>query len=96
MLILDRNPGESIKIDDEITVTVMSADEKLNQVKIGIHAPREIEVHREEIYQKIQSAKQAFETVPVKDSKSVAVYSKGRKRLADVTKAPAEFGSKND
>ncbi|WP_339674214.1 carbon storage regulator CsrA [Dasania marina] len=52
-LILTRKCGESIKIGNNVTVTVISA--KGNQIRIGIDAPREVEVHREEIYERIHS-----------------------------------------
>lgn len=48
MLILSRRQGESIKIGDEVTVTILQA--RGGQVKIGINAPREVAVHREEVY----------------------------------------------
>ena len=51
MLILTRRSGEKIVIGDDVTLTVLGV--KGRQVLIGIEAPREIPVHREEIYQKI-------------------------------------------
>lgn len=55
MLILTRRINETIKIADEIAITVLSI--KSHQVRIGINAPKEISVHREEIYQLIQQKK---------------------------------------
>ena len=53
MLVLTRRTGESVIIDNNITVTVLGGQG--NQVRLGIDAPKEIGVHREEIWQKIQS-----------------------------------------
>jgi carbon storage regulator len=52
MLILTRRIGESLMVGDDVTMTVLSV--KGNQVQIGVQAPREQAVHREEIYQRIQ------------------------------------------
>ncbi len=52
MLILTRRIGESIMIGDEVTVSVLGVNG--SQVRIGVDAPKEIAVHREEIFQKIQ------------------------------------------
>jgi len=53
MLILTRKIGETIVIGDNITVTVLNI--KGNQIRIGINAPQDIQIHRNEIYQKIKN-----------------------------------------
>jgi carbon storage regulator len=52
MLILTRRPGETIMIGDQVTMTVLTV--KGNQVRIGVNAPREVGVHREEVYKRIK------------------------------------------
>lgn len=55
MLILTRRPGETLTIGDNITVTVLGI--KGCQIRLGVNAPKDVEVHREEIYQRIQQEK---------------------------------------
>jgi carbon storage regulator len=61
MLILTRRVGETLMIGDEVTVTVLGV--KGNQVRIGVNAPRDVTVHREEIYERIKQ-EQAQEQPP--------------------------------
>ena len=55
MLILTRRVGETLMVGDDVTVTVLGV--KGNQVRIGVNAPKEVAVHREENYQRIQKEK---------------------------------------
>ncbi len=55
MLILTRRVGETLMVSDDVTVTVLGV--KGSQVHLGVNAPKEISVHREEIYNKIQEEK---------------------------------------
>lgn len=52
MLILTRRVGETLMIGDDVTVTVLGV--KGNQVRIGVNAPKDVSVHREEIYERIK------------------------------------------
>lgn len=55
MLILTRRVGETLIIGDDVSVTVLGV--RGNQVRLGVDAPKDVAVHREEIYQEIQSEK---------------------------------------
>ena len=57
MLILTRRVGETLVIGDDVTVTVLGV--RGNQVRLGVNAPKDVAVHREEIYQRIQNEKNA-------------------------------------
>ena len=55
MLILTRRIGETLMVGDDVTITVLGV--KGDQVRIGVNAPKDVAVHREEIYQRIQKEK---------------------------------------
>jgi carbon storage regulator len=55
MLILTRKVGEALMIGTDVTVTVMGLNG--NQVRLGINAPKDVAVHREEIYDRVQAEK---------------------------------------
>ncbi len=60
MLILTRRIGETLIIGDDVNITVLGV--KGNQVRLGINAPKDVSVHREEIYLRIQQEKQGTDT----------------------------------
>ena len=68
MLILTRRIGETLMIGDEVTVTVLGV--KGNQVRIGVNAPKEVAVHREEIYDRIKQEQKTSHVPSVDDSSS--------------------------
>lgn len=62
MLILTRRVGETLMIGDDVTVTVLGV--KGNQVRIGVNAPKDVSVHREEIYERIKKEQAAEGEAP--------------------------------
>jgi carbon storage regulator len=61
MLILTRRIGETLIIGDDVNITVLGV--KGNQVRLGINAPKDVSVHREEIYLRIQQEKESDDTL---------------------------------
>ncbi len=70
MLILARKPGEKIAIGDDITVTLL--DIKGGQVRLGIEAPKDVGVHRSEVYERIRSENLAASRVDASDLQEAA------------------------
>jgi carbon storage regulator len=66
MLILTRRVGETVMIGEDVTVTVLGV--KGNQVRIGVNAPRDVAVHREEIFERIKREEQ--DGVPARPGKN--------------------------
>lgn len=73
MLILTRRVGETVMIGDDVTVTVLGV--KGNQVRIGVNAPREVAVHREEIFERIKREESGDEQDAPEASFGSAAYS---------------------
>ena len=71
MLILTRRVGETVVIGDDVTVTVLGV--KGNQVRLGVNAPREVTVHREEIFERIKRER-------TEDEPQAAAYVNGAPR----------------
>ena len=69
MLILTRRVGETVMIGNDVTVTVLGV--KGNQVRIGVNAPKDVAVHREEIYERIQREEDQEGRAPSMDTKVV-------------------------
>lgn len=79
MLILTRKLGENIRIGDKIKIIVL--DVKGGQVKLGIDAPPNVAVHREEIYERIRDENRRASGISAKSLKEVAqIFNKGKKR----------------
>jgi carbon storage regulator len=62
MLILTRRVTESLKIGNDVTVTILSI--KGSQVRVGVSAPKDVAIHREEIFERIQSQRDPGDGVP--------------------------------
>ena len=78
MLILTRRVGETLIIGDDVIITVLGI--KGNQVRIGINAPKEVSVHREEIYQRIQQEKNATPAAAVTVTEEKVKVTKTREK----------------
>ena len=70
MLVLTRKLGESIAIDDHIKIRVV--DIKGKQVRLGIEAPRNVKIHREEVYEAIQAQNEESSQAKPESSRAVA------------------------
>ena len=71
MLILTRRVGETLVIGDDVTVTVLGV--RGNQVRLGVNAPKDVAVHREEIYQRIQNEKDSVNSTENDENSDIDV-----------------------
>jgi len=78
MLILTRKQGEVIRIGDKVRIMIL--DVRGSQVKVGITAPADVAVHREEVYERIQEENQRAEGLPTKTLRDVAQIFKKKKQ----------------
>lgn len=78
MLVLTRKLGESIRIGDDIRITVVETDGRA--VKLGIDAPRSVIVHREEVYERIQAENRAASKTQKVDLAEIATLWKLKKK----------------
>ena len=72
MLILTRRVGETVMIGNDVTVTVLGV--KGNQVRVGINAPKNVAVHREEIYERIKREQEGEQRERRRESKSTSEF----------------------
>lgn len=92
MLILSRQIGEAIVVDDDVIVTVLGV--KGNQVQIGVNAPKELSVHREEIYQRIQAEKCGKDVQPRKADNQAFPSDSNRRRFEKEGRPILKFGNR--
>ncbi len=92
MLILTRKPGESIFIGDQIKVTIVEI--KGSQIRLGVDAPKDLRIYREEIYEQIleENKQAAVQDSSASDVESIAAQWKGAKGESRTSKLSATIG----